>query len=183
MVLRMLPHRWLLITVPLCTIVLASCADPTWEVRTYPLGEKVTIGHLTYVAVETQWFPQFGEGPGARTPRNQFLLVRLSVSNGGSAQAAVPNLSVEDSSGQRFPELSNGDGVPDWIGTVRTLAPADTLVGNAAFDVSTGHYTLHILDEDSQHEARIDLPLNFTAEPAEDPDRDLPRTAPAPARD
>lgn len=173
---------WLPIVVPLCAAVLASCVAPAWEVRTYPLGERVTIGHLTYVGVETQWYEEFGEGPGARVPRNQFLLVRLSVSNGGDAQAAVPNLSVEDSGGRRFPELSDGDGVPDWIGAVRTLAPTDTLGGNAVFDVPTGHYTLHILDENGRHEARIDLPLHLAPGPEEDPDLDLMKTPPAPAQ-
>jgi len=183
MVLPMPRRRWLPVLIPLCAAVLASCVDPVWEVRTYPLGEKVTIGHLTYVGVETQWYPEFGEGPGARVPRNQFLLVRLSVSNGGSAQAAVPNLSVEDSDGHRFPELTNGDGVPDWIGAVRTLAPADSLAGNAVFDVPAGHYRLHILDEEGQHEARIDLPFNFSTAPEEDPDQELPKTSPAPAKE
>lgn len=172
-------HRWLLIVVPFCAAVLASCGEGPGEVRTYALGQKATLGHLTYVAIETQWYPAFGAGPGARAPQNQFLLVRLSVSNGGGSDASVQNLSVEDSSGHRFSELSNGDQVPDWIGVLRTLAPADTLAGNAVFDVPTGHYTLHIFDEDGKHEALIDLPLNFQKEPLEAPGVDLLKTEPA----
>jgi hypothetical protein len=174
-------HRWLLILVPLCAAWLAACVERASEVRTYTLGQKATLGNLTYLGLETQWLPAFGEGPAARAAQNRFLLVRLSVSNGGNSEAAVPNFSVEDNTGRRFPELSDGAGVPDWIGALRTLAPADTLVGNAVFDVPTGHYTLHILDEDSQHEARLDLPLNFRNGAAEAPDLDL-RNGPAPAK-
>jgi hypothetical protein len=173
MVLPMHRHGWLLLLVPLCAACLVSCVERAWEVRTYPLGQKVQLGSLMYLGIETQWLPAFGEGPAARAAENQFLLVRLSVTNGGNAEASVPNFSVEDSTGRRFPELRDGEGVQDWIGTLRTLAPADTLVGNAAFDVATGHYTLHILDENGQHEARIDLPLNFQNGPAEDPGLDL----------
>jgi hypothetical protein len=173
MVLLMLRRSWLYLLIPLCAAGLASCVEHAWEVRTYPLGQKVTLGHLTYVAIETQWYPALGEGPGARAAQNQFLLVRVSVTNGGSAEAASPNLTVEDSAGRRYPELSDGEGVTDWIGALRLLAPADSLTGNAVFDVPPGHYTLHILDEDNQHEARIDLPLNFQTAPTETPGLDL----------
>jgi len=178
----MRPRRPLLLLVPLVALLLASCRERAPEVRSYPLGAKVVLGHLTYVAIETQWYPAFGQGPGARTPQNQFLVVRLSVTNGGSTEASVPALSVEDSSGNRFAELGNGDQVPDWLGLLRTLAPADTLSGNAAFDVATGHYSLHIFDEDEKNEARIELPLNFRKEPLEAPGVDLLKTEPAPPK-
>lgn len=181
MVLPMRLHGWPLILVPFCAAWLTSCVERAPEVRTYTLGQKATLGHLIYLALETQWLPAFGEGPAARAAQNQFLLVRLSVTNGGSADAAVPNFSVEDGTGRRFPELTDGSGVPDWIGALRTLAPADTIIGNAVFDVPTSHYTLHVLDEDSQHEARIDLPLNFQNGPLETPGLDLLKTAPVPA--
>ena len=181
MVLLMRSRRWLPILIPFCAAWLVACVERTWEVRTYSLGQKVKLGNLTYLGIDTQWLPAFGEGATARAAQNRFLLVRLSVTNSGNTEAAVPNFGVEDTSGRRFPELRDGDGVPDWIGALRTLAPADTLVGNAAFDVPTGHYTLHMLDEDSQHEARLDLPLNFQSGPIEAPGLDL-RTAPAPAQ-
>ncbi len=180
MVLLMTHRRWLSLLVPLCAACLASCADHGWEVRTYPLGQRVTIGHLTYAAIETQWYAALGEGPAARAAQNQFLLVRLSVTNGSNAETVAPNLSVEDSTGRRFPELGDGEGVTDWIGGLHVLAPASTLSGNAVFDVPAGHYTLHIFDEESEHEARIDLPLNFQDSPAEDSGQDLLKPTPPP---
>jgi hypothetical protein len=168
-----------MILIPLCAACLVSCVERPWEVRTYGLGQKVQLGNLTYLGIETQWSSAFGEGPGARAPQNQFLLVRLSVSNGGNADASVPNFSLEDSTGHRFAELSDGNGVPDWIGMLRTVAPNDTLVGNAAFDVATGPYKLHILDEDGKHEARIDLPLNFQNQSGDPAGLDLLKPGPA----
>jgi len=172
-------HRGLLISIPLCAAVLASCGERPAEVRTYQLGQRAAVGHLTYVAMETQWYAAFGEGPGARAPQNHFLLVRLSVTNGGGSEASVPSLSVDDGSGHRFEELNNGDQVPDWIGMLRTLAPADTLRGNIVFDVPTGNYTLHISNEDEKQEALVDLPLNLQREPLEVPGVDLLKPEPA----
>jgi hypothetical protein len=179
MVLLMRRNPWLWLVIPLCAAWLASCGERAWEVRTYPLGQKVQLGSLTYLGIETEWYPQFGEGPTARTPQNQFLLVRLSVTNSGDADAAVPNFSLEDSAGRRYPEVSDGTGVQDWIGALRMLSPADTLVGNAVFDVPSGHYTLHVLDQDNKHEARLDLPFSFQETPVEAPGVDLRNTPPA----
>jgi len=173
MVLPMRRNTWLLPVIPLCAAWLVSCGGRPWEVRTYPLGQKVQLGSLTYLGIETEWYPQFGEGPMARAPQNQFLLVRLSVTNSGDAEAPVPNFLLEDTVGHRYPELSDGTGVQDWIGALRTLAPADTLVGNALFDVPGGHYTLHIFDPDDRHEARLDLPFTFQQAPVEAPGVDL----------
>jgi hypothetical protein len=178
MVLLMRHRGWLLPLVTLCAVCLAGCVERSWEVRTYPMGEKVTLGHLTYIAFETQWRPALGDGPAARAAQNEFLLVRLSVTNGGTAEAAVPSLSVEDGTGHSFPESNDGEGVTDWIGALRVLAPADTVGGEALFDVPSGHYTLHILDEDGQHDARIDLPLSFQTVPSEMPMPNLPKPAP-----
>ena len=163
----------LLPLIALCAAGLVSCGGRAWEVHTYPLGERVQLGSLTYLGIETQWYPQFGDGPMARAPRNEFLLVRLSITNSGNAEAAVPNFSLEDSAGHRYAELSDGSGAQDWIGALRMLAPADTLVGNALFDVPGGHYTLHIFDQDDRHEARLDLPFSFQQAPVEAPGVDL----------
>jgi len=179
MVLPMRHHPLLKIAVPLCAALLVSCGQPAWEVHTYPMGAKVTIGRLTYNAIETQWYPAFGTGPAARAAENQFLLVRLSVANGGPEDVAVPNFTLDDGKGRQFAELSDGNQVPDWIGALRTLAPTDSMSGNAVFDVPAGHYTLHILDENGQHEACIDLPMNFQKELLEAPDVNLLKGAPA----
>jgi hypothetical protein len=150
-------------------LMLASCGPKTFPVRTYPMGEKVTLGHLIYTVFETQWLTQLGSGTDARVPQNRFFLVRISVANSGSQDLTVPNLYVEDDKHNEYPELTNGDGVPQWIGSIRNPHPAEAAAGNLLFDCPPGHYKLHIADEDDDHTAYIDIPLNFTSETPEVP--------------
>jgi Domain of unknown function (DUF4352) len=97
-------------------------------------------------------------------PQNRFFLVRIAVTNSGGESIASPNLSVVDDSGNSYQELSDGQGVPQWIGYIRQIAPADTLQGNLVFDIPPRHYKLRVTDEDGQQAAMIDLPLEFTPE-------------------
>jgi hypothetical protein len=135
-------------------------------VQQYLMGDKVPVGHLTYTVFETQWATHFGDGVDARIPQNRYFLIRLSVVNGGSTEASVPNFSIEDDSGRSYPELSAGDGVPQWIGYLRSVKPADYIQGNAVFDAPPGHYKLKVIDS-QQHAALIDIPLSFGAETPE----------------
>src|ERR1035438_5039639 len=94
--------------------LLSSCGDSgdkAFPVRTYSMGEKITVGHIVYVVFETQWLTHIGEGLDARVPQNRFFLVRMSATNGGGGDVIVPNFSIEDDNGKSYPELSTGDGV------------------------------------------------------------------------
>jgi hypothetical protein len=149
-------------------LLLAGCSSPAKPpFMQYNMGEKVPVGHLSYTVFETQWLTHLGEGPTARVPQNRFFLIRLSAVNGGSNDAAIPSLTLEDDKGQKYEELSNGEGVPQWIGFLRTARPADSVQGNIVFDVPPGHYKLTMTDEDQSHGARVDIPLSFGAETPE----------------
>lgn len=145
-------------------LILISCTEKTLPPRTYPLGEKVTLGHLVYSAYETQWLTQIGSGPDARVPQNRFLLVRMAVTNSSGQTIASPNLSLLDDAGNIYAELSDGQGVPQWIGYIRQINGSDTTQGNLVFDVAPRHYKLRITDENGERPALIDLPLEFNAE-------------------
>jgi Domain of unknown function (DUF4352) len=144
---------------------LAGCSsDPAQSsVLQYNMGEKVPVGHLTYTVFETQWATHFGEGVNARVPQNRFFLVRLSAVNGGVADATIPNFTIEDDSGHVYNELTDGDGVPQWVGYLRSAKPADFVQGNVVFDAPAGHYKLRVTD-DQKHAALVDMPLTFGAE-------------------
>jgi hypothetical protein len=122
------------------------------------------VGHLVYSAFDTQWLTQIGEGAAARVPQQRFFLVRMTVTNSGGAPVAAPNLSLVDDGGTSYEELSDGEGVPQWIGFLRQIDKADTSQGNLLFDVSPRHYKLRVSDEEGQHTAMIDLPLDFTSQ-------------------
>jgi hypothetical protein len=131
--------------------------------RQFNMGEKVQVGHLTYTVFETQWATHFGDGIDARVPSNRYFLIRLNVVNGGSGEATIPSFTVEGDNGQKFDELSDGDRVPQWMGYLRSVKPADFLQGNIVFDAPPGHYKLRVGD-DQKHAAIVDIPLSFGAE-------------------
>jgi hypothetical protein len=150
----------------LSSVALSSCGDDekAYPVRTYTMGDRVTLGHIVYTVYETQWLTQLGEAPEARIPQHRYFLVRMSAVNGGASEITVPNLTLEDDNGNSFPELSDGAGVPQYIGYLRRVKPAESAQGHAVFDVPPRHYKLRIRDEDSERAGLIDIPLSFTSE-------------------
>lgn len=172
----MLLHRFVL-PAALTTAALlipTSCGENTYPVRTYTLGEKVQLGALIYNVFETQWLTQIGTGESARIPQNRFFLVRVSITNSGTSRVVAPNLTIEGLSGGSFPELSDGDGVPQWIGYLRQIDPADSTQGNVVFDAPPKEYRLRISDEDGRRAALIDIPLSFGAETTDVPTPGMP---------
>jgi hypothetical protein len=134
------------------------------EIQLHRMGERVTAGSLVYNVFEDQWKAQLGQGTDTRVPKDRFFLVRLSVVNGGATELMVPTMTLLDDAGQTYAELSSGDQVPDWIGYLRRAKPAETLQGNAVFDVPPKHYRLRVTDENSQKSYDIDIPLSFASE-------------------
>jgi hypothetical protein len=76
----------------------------------------------------------------------------------------VPNVSVIDDNGKAYPEISDGTGVPQYIGYLRRVKPAEAAQGHALFDAPPRHYKLRITDEDGEHAGLVDIPLSFTSE-------------------
>ena len=74
---------------------------------------------------------------------------------------------IEDSKGNQYQEVSNGEGVPQWIGYIRQVQPADSASGNLVFDAPPARYQLRIADEEEARFALIELPLTFAAETPE----------------
>jgi hypothetical protein len=138
-------------------------------VRTFPMGERVELGHVIYSVFETQWLTQLGEGLEARVPEHRFFLVRLSAANSGNADVNPPAMSIVDDNGNTYPELTNGDKAPQWIGYLRSVKPAEALQGNVLFDAPPRHYKLRVTDENEDKTAFIDIPLSFGAETPEMP--------------
>lgn len=157
------------IAVAAACLILAGCsATPsTPPPSNYVMGEKVLLGRLSYTVFETQWLTQLGEGAEARIPQHRFFLIRFSATNGGTEDATVLNPTITDDKGRTFEELSNGEGVPQWAGYLRTVRPADTAAGNLLFDAPPGHYKVKLADETGTKFALIDLPLTFGAETPE----------------
>jgi hypothetical protein len=155
----------------LAVLFLSSCGDEekSFPVRTYNLGDRIELGHIVYVVFETQWLTHIGEGPEARIPQHRFFLVRLSALNGGGSELIVPNMTIQDDSGNTYNELSEGTGVPQWAGYLRNVKAVDTVQGNVLFDAPPRRYKLKIADETGERTALVDIPLSFGAETPEMP--------------
>ena len=153
--------------------LLTSCGDSSEKsspVRTYNLGEKITVGHINYQVFETQWLTQIGTGTDARIPQHRFFVVRLQAQNGFGSDVIVPNFILEDDSGATYPEVNSGAGVPQYIGYLRSLKPTDFKEGNALFDAPPRHYKLKLSDETGEKFAYVDIPLSFASENNEVPE-------------
>ena len=153
-----------LATVAVCLLAGSCGGSEKFPVRTYQMGEKVTLGPFIYNVFETQWLTQLGDEVTPRLPQHRFFVVRVSILNSGGTELMGPNLSVVDDSGKVYEELSNGDGVPQWIGYLRQFKPADSSTGNLVFDAPPRRYKLRVLDETGERAALIEIPLSFNAE-------------------
>jgi hypothetical protein len=160
---------FLLIGVATAAALMSSCGKDSPKPQTYAMGDRVELGRLTYNVFETRWLTHIGEGVSARAPQNRFFLVRVSAANSSKADLLVPSMTIEDDSGNTYTELTNGEGVPQWLGFLRQVKPAEAAQGNIAFDAPPRHYKLRIADENEQKFAYIDIPLSFEADTPEMP--------------
>jgi len=165
--------RPLLLLAAVVLLALAACShDSASATRAYALGQKAETGHLVYTAYEGEWLPQIGEGTSARVPQHRFFEIRISATNTGAADSIVPNAILEDDSGRTYEELSDGNGVPAWLGFVRRAKAGETLQGTILFDLPPQHCRLRVSDESGERGALIDIPLSF-GPPADVPAPDL----------
>jgi hypothetical protein len=126
--------------------LLAGCSHADPGPIEVPMGEKVTLGPLSYTVIDETWHGQLGDALKIRPPQQRFLVLTLSITNGGGSDVAVPLLNLENSDGHDFLESDNGEGVDNWMGLLRTISPAQTLEGRILFDVPLSSYRLRITD-------------------------------------
>ena len=143
------------------------------------MGERVEIGPFVFVVVESAWRSDLGEGFQTRGAKNRFLLLTVSVTNSGGAEASVPLLSIEGSNGQLYQESNDGTGVSNWLGVLRTAKPAETLQGRILFDAPLGPYRLRVPDGGEtgyEKYSWVTIPLSLDSSDVQAP---LPQQGPA----
>jgi hypothetical protein len=152
--------------------LLPACKKAKPKVLTYEMGERVENGPFTYTVVESTWASQLGEGFNLRAPQNRFLILSVSITNGGGSEASVPLLSLEASNGQIYQELVDGSGVPDWMGALRTIKPASTMTGRIIFDVPLSSFHLRLPDAGEpgyEKYAMVEIPLRLDVQQVQSP--------------
>jgi Domain of unknown function (DUF4352) len=155
----------LLCAVLITLIFLSGCRSPgPLTAAEYNVGDKVQLGPLVYNVIEAEWKSQLGEFPSLRMPERSFLIIRLVVTNGGGESIMIPQTKLENSNGETFQELTDGAGLPNWLGLLRSLKPAGTERGEILFDVPANSYRLRLTDgSDAEHApvAYVRIPLSF----------------------
>jgi hypothetical protein len=150
-----------------CALALSGCQRSAPPERVGAMGAPLAVGQLTYTAVETEWRDSIESSKGPRIPKNRFLLINVTVLNASSEQKAAPLLQVVDAKGEVHPEISEGDGVTDWMGYLRLLQPRESRSGRLLFDVPQGACKLRVSsggDPETEQTALIELPLQFNSE-------------------
>lgn len=152
----------------LLALALSACnrqQPNTSSLGTFRMGDRVQAGGLVYQVLEAEWRPSLGDPPAAKTPAHRFLVVRLSIANQGSAAIAVPALTLEGSNKRTYTELMEGvDALPNWLGALRMVGPAQTEQGSIVFDAPVGAYKLHLSDGgdiESEKTAQVDIPAQL----------------------
>lgn len=117
-------------------------------VGTFPMGTGVQVGPLIYTVLETHWRGQLTGSPTSKPPKYRYLVVKMTVTNAGGEEISMPLLSMENASGESFPEITEGaDEVPQWFGgLIRRFKPAQTEPGAIVFDAPVGAYKLKLTD-------------------------------------
>lgn len=159
-------HRLLL---PLAMILfLGACGESASSTDSflYKMGDKVPVGSIVYTALEAEWRSELGGAEGLpQTPKNRFLLIKVSITNSGGAQTAIPLLTVENAQKESSMEVSEVKNLPNWLGLIRLINPAQTENGYLVFDVPTGAYKLRVTDgkePGSESTRLIDIPLSLS---------------------
>jgi hypothetical protein len=175
--LRRLTPLIFVVTLASPILLQTGCTQQNAVRAEYQMGEKVTIGPLTYTVIETKWPSQLGDVLKLRLPERRFLMISLSVTSGAGHPLTLPLLSVEGSNGHLYQESENGEGLNHWLGMLRNLNPSDTAQGQILFDVPLGSYRLRVPDggePGAEKYAWVEIPLHL------DPSETV--TAPTPGK-
>jgi hypothetical protein len=128
-------------------VAASACTQERPSMRLYAMGERAEAGSLVYNVLESAWKGQLGEGAHLRVPQNRFLVLRLSITNSGPNQISAPPTTLVSTSGTEYAELTNGEGVDEWLGVLRRLNATETIFGWVLFDAPRGDYQLRVSDD------------------------------------
>jgi hypothetical protein len=135
--------------------------------NSYVMGEKARVGAMTYTVIDSDWKPEL---TGSKEPpKNRFLILRVSMTNGGGKEVSLPLFKIRTSTGKEYTEFSDLEGTPEWLGLFRRIKPAGTEEGIVVFDVPLAEYFLEIHDGGEPGDDRIShvrVPLNLAPTPA-----------------
>ncbi len=126
---------------------LTACGDGGRSTRIdYQMGERVPLEPFTYNVIESTWRSQLGSALQMRLPNQRFLILNISITNGGGKEVPIPNFQLERANGDLIPEEMKGEGIDQWLGMIRNIGPGQTLQGRVVFDCALTSYKLRMTD-------------------------------------
>jgi len=147
---------------------LTACGGATRSTRIdYQMGERVPLEPFTYNVIEATWRSQLGTTFNLRLPQSRFLIVNISITNGGGKEMSIPTFQLEKPNGDLVPEEMKGEGVDQWLGLIRTIGPAQTLQGRIVFDCPLSSYKIRMTDGGEPGTEKIgfvEIPLRLDPE-------------------
>jgi hypothetical protein len=170
-------RRGFLAATPAALIAFSACSREGSETdakikrasKTFKMGERASIGLLTYNILESTYFTQLGNSGKSRLPEKRYLVIRMSITNGGAKEAEIPLFRLIDDNNAEFSEIQEAEFLPGWFGLIRKVGPTLTEEGRILFDVSPKTYKLEVTDggeTGKEQLAFIEIPIEFdTAEP------------------
>jgi hypothetical protein len=162
----------------LLAVMLSACSGSSErKTTTYAAGDKASVDKLTYSIVDTQIFPRLGDEAAPRMPLNRFYVIDVAVSNSGNEELPIPGMTLIDDYGKPYEELTDGSGVPKWLGVSPRVQANQTEQGSIIFDAPAGHYKLKLTDETDPEDVYVDIPLSFAHEQLQNETTGTPDTA------
>src|SRR4051794_28133731 len=78
---------------------LAGCSreSPPPILGTFHMGERIQVGPMTYNVLEARWKPALRDDGSGKPPRERYLLVKLTATNGGGSTDTIPSLTIVNS--------------------------------------------------------------------------------------
>lgn len=159
------------------SVTLASCARDGAETeaniklasKTFKMGERAPVGLLTYNVLEASYSTQLGDSGKSKIPDRRFLVIRMSITNGGVKEAEIPLFRLLDDKGAELSEVQDASFLSGWFGMIRKVGPTQTEEGRILFDVAPKTYRLEITDgaeAGKEQLAFVEIPIDFdTTEP------------------
>ena len=157
----------------------AGCAKKPTAAKMVEMGSAAVAGGLSYTVTHVEWAEQLTGTDAIRTPAGRFLLVTVTVSNKGAAEAGIPLAVLVDKSGKEHLELDKGDGVPQWLGLLRTVNAGASVSGTLLFDAPPASYQLRVSsggDVEKEETALVNLPYKLDAPAPSTPAMGIPET-------
>jgi hypothetical protein len=147
-------------------LLTAGCGAKTDSplLGTFRMGEKVQAGPLTYTVLEAHSRPALSDTALGNPPQNRYLFVKVSITNSGNRATPVPAFELVGNQ-QTYHEVTEGlQDVPDALGVLRSVQPAQTEQGSVIFDAPVGAYKFAISDggePGSEKYAHVDIPVQL----------------------